>query len=158
MLTEEIKVKDQIIKANEMINSNTNSNKEVNIPDGSEGNIAKNTMAKCTECDWTSPILSQLDGHISKHTGQYICDVCKQAFKTNSDIVKHRKVHSENQEQLDLVCITCDKSLQSDHSFKQHMLAKHKENQINLEDVSNALPVGHPERYRNTQDRSKGFA
>ena len=91
-----------------------------------------------------------------KHTGQYLCEVCKQFFKTKNDLVKHKQTHIKDQEQVKMVCITCDKTFYTEHSFKQHMLAKHKEKEHTS--TSDYRPVGHPDRYQNKQENNRWFA
>ena len=135
VLVEELKVKDKIIEANELLNKNKD-NKE------NEEEQSTNS-AQCTKCPWTSNKKSQLAGHMLKHTGQYICDVCKSVFKTKNELNKHKDVeHSHpNETAMEFNCITCDKKFRTEPSFKQHLHAKHKNQQHNL-------PVGHPDRNR----------
>ena len=153
VLTEEIKIKNQIIEANEIINNQVavNSLEDITRRDG-ENADNRIEIVKCEQCDWTSSVVSQLKGHMLKHTGQYSCDICKQAFKTNNEMKGHKEVHYRNQNPANFICITCDKSFQNEHSFKQHMISKHKTNRNNLAPVENNLPVGHPDRYRKNLD------
>ena len=59
-------------------------------------------------------------------------------------------MHTEIQESVNLVCISCDKEFNSEHSLKQHMNSK----RINV----NALPVGHPERARKNNNETLKIA
>ena len=162
VLTEEIKVKDQIIKANEIINNNAVNQEEMDVvvvdDETMNDRNRSEEVAKCKKCDWTSPIVSHLKGHMIKHTGQYVCDVCKNTFKTNGEMKNHKQIHEEEQVQLRLVCITCDKLFQTEHSFKQHMQAKHKEKENSRVSRGNILPVGHPERYIGKQENKLEIA
>ena len=68
------------------------------------------------------------------------------------------KVHKQVHIQKKLTCITCDKIFQTDHSFKQHMLAKHKDKDSSPVPKNNTLPVGHPDRYQKKQEVRKSIA
>ena len=154
VLTEEIKVKDQIIKANEILNNNDLNVLENDTSVVREDSVTRGNSVKCDQCDWTSDIVTQLSGHMLKHTGQYPCDICKQLFKTDVEMKEHKRVHNKSQEKTELICIACDKAFQSEHSFKQHMLAKHHTRNQSRSVTPDrgdkqSLPVGHPQRYQN---------
>ena len=139
VLVEELKVKDEIIKANEILlneNNRDNVTENVNVVNKSNRNSNK---IQCNLCEWSSTKPSHLEGHMLKHTGQYMCGVCDKMFKTKNEAKEHEETHSNK-----FVCITCDKVFLSEHSFKQHMQSKHGNN----DRARTSLPVGHPNRYQ----------
>jgi hypothetical protein len=143
VLVEEIKVKDKIIKANELLNNLEKNAESVIIDDTDDKDDRSNTkIIKCSKCSWTSDSQSQLPGHMLKHTGQYTCELCKQIFETKPEVDKHKKEkHVKIQDdEVSLVCITCDGKFQNEHSLKQQMQSKHKNGE--------SIPVGHPDRYK----------
>ena len=71
VLMEEIKVKDAIIAANEKLIDDSDKEEPVN-------------MVSCNKCDWTFLNKKQLNGHMLKHVGQYICPQCKEGFSTKN--------------------------------------------------------------------------
>ena len=144
VLVEEIKVKDEIIKANEILIKQNTSTEDVVIMNEDIGNASQNKadIAKCSVCEWTSNRPYLLQGHMLKHTGQYLCDVCDKRFKTRENLRDHEGVHKTVNDESVLTCITCDKQFASEHSIKQHMQSKHSS------DNNQRLPVGHPQRYQ----------
>ena len=139
VLVEEIKVKDDIIKANDILMNPkaTNSNTvNVNVVDTGNTSQSKSSLVKCGLCDWTSTKPYQIEGHMLKHSGQYLCLECNKSFKTLPEQKEHQENHKRN-----LICITCDKVFTAEHSIKQHMQVKHNTNNVQ------GLPVGHPQRY-----------
>ena len=111
-------------------------------------------MTTCEQCDWSSHVLSQKDEHMLTHTSQYSCDICKQVFKNYNEMKVHKETHIVKK----LTCITCDKLFLTDHSFKQHMTAKHKNSQAKSPLTNDSFPVGHPERYQQKQEQRKCIA
>ena len=141
VLVEELKVKDDIIKANEKIRE---SEANIEVVEGNNGNkepirqTDSSNMVKCDECDWYSPI-EKIDDHMLIHTGQFVCGECKLAFKTRSELKRHEGTHTQKSSVRGFKCISCDKDFQAQHSFKQHLDTKHNN--------TKKFPVGHPGRY-----------
>ena len=146
VLMEEIKVKDAIIKTHEYPENdkeqNDNVTPEVEIV-SPENEIQS---AVCSECDWTSPNIHQLPGHMLKHAGQYICPKCNDKHKTKNELNEHMKCTHKVEKDISYVkCGMCDKNFISEHSLKQHTNIKH----INDRNI----PVGHPLRaQKNNQE------
>ena len=123
VLVEEIKVKDEIIKADELLNQNKNEECVIIDQDDDDNVDTSNggkKMVSCKQCDWTSPIISQIEGHMLKHNGQYTCGICKKTFKNKNEWKKHSQDNHKsegNEAQASFTCITCDKTFQSKHSL-----------------------------------------
>ena len=116
ILIEEVKVKEDYIKAIE-------SEKEIE---------ASRKQFKCTMCDWSTDNQTHMQGHQTKHKGQYICLDCKKAFTTMNILHSHRaEVHRNNT----IICSKCNKQFQTNNSYKQHVNTKHVD----------TVPVGHQE-------------
>ena len=134
VLMEEIKVKDDIIRTNEELKNAEEQDGAVDQDVQVVSVKVKDPLIKCDECDWTSSNANHLPGHMLKHIGQYICDRCNKRHKTKGELTEHIQALLNSI----LVCITCDKNFESQHSLKQHMSSKHSSER--------SFPVGHPQR------------
>ena len=148
VLMEEVKVKDAIIKADELLRDSQSTSKKTEDDTDTEVHIQnRRNIIRCNKCEWTSPNQAQLPGHMLKHEGQYICPKCKLGYKTKKEMNEHMQAqHKVQQESVNLTCITCDKTFPSQHSLKQHLNSKHKKEE--------ELPVGHPQRAQNKNNES----
>ena len=122
VLVEEIKVKDDIIKANEILMNQkaTTSNTDVVTDVTRNTSQSKSRIVECGLCDWTSTKPSQIEEHMEKHSGQNSCSECDESFKTKLELKEHEESHKRK-----LICITCDKVFTTEHALKQHMQVKH---------------------------------
>ena len=130
VLEEEIKVKDDIIKAlseNDVeIIEDENTNKDGKLEptaatmDGSE----KETRFKCNDCDYTTYIKKHLMGHIIAHTGQYQCQSqgCKLKFQTYNKMDEHTK---NDHAPKDFMCPKCDIPFKAQYESQLHNQKKH---------------------------------
>ena len=143
VLMEEIKVKDDIIKASDSI-SEINNAKDNHQRANKENIESLGDTIRCSVCDWRTNNKSHMQGHMIKHrAGQYICQKCKETFQTTEELNNHvARSHevqttgtSNNQEMSN--CSYCDKTFINMHSVQQHISSKHK--------TPTSLPVGHPE-------------
>ena len=141
VLLEEIKVKDEIIKADQKIKETEVNINVINVEHESTEQSSNRNVAKCNKCDWTSLNPTHLAGHMLKHTGQYVCGSCKSTFLTKDEMGVHERIHTNRINENSFKCITCDKEFQAQHSLKQHLDTKHRKNTV--------FPVGHPDRYHN---------
>ena len=149
---EEVKVKDAIIKADELLRDSQSTSKKTEDDTDTEVHIQnRRNIIRCNKCEWTSPNQAQLPGHMLKHEGQYICPKCKLGYKTKKEMNEHMQAqHKVQQDSVNLACISCDKTFPSQHSLKQHLNSKHKKEE--------ELPVGHPQRAQNKNNESPKIA
>ncbi|KAM6404936.1 uncharacterized protein J5M81_002349 [Pluvialis apricaria] len=78
---------------------------------------------QCSECEYATYILSNLELHVRTHTGEkpYSCSVCQKKFRTSSHLKRHRVTHFNTEH---LKCRSCDYSTSKWLSLKRH-LASH---------------------------------
>ncbi|KAF8767289.1 Gastrula zinc finger protein XlCGF57.1 like protein [Argiope bruennichi] len=62
---------------------------------------------KCSFCDYSSPILTNVKHHIMTHTGErpFSCPTCGQNFARKDYLVSHMKVHSDERPHRCHICI-----------------------------------------------------
>ncbi|XP_010214660.1 PREDICTED: zinc finger protein 91-like [Tinamus guttatus] len=83
---------------------------------------------QCSECEYTTYILSNLKLHVRTHTGEkpYSCSVCQKNFRTSSHLKRHKVLHFNVKH---LKCRTCDYSTDKWLTLKRH-LTLHSDNEI----------------------------
>ena len=133
LLKEEIKVKDDIIKAlsendTEIPESKTkDKDDETNIKSATKNSSETEKHFECNDCDFTTPVKSHLMGHIIEHTSQYQCQRqgCKQTFKTYSDLDNHIDKDHENRAPKEFICQTCNLYFKAKYELRLHNQKKH---------------------------------
>ena len=133
LLQEEIKVKDDIIKAlseNDVeISENEKKSKDDEADDISTKKNSSETekQFECNDCDFKTHIKTHLMEHIIEHTGQYQCQRqgCKQKFKTYSDMDNHINADHENKSSKEFICSKCNLYFKEQYELRLHNQKKH---------------------------------
>ena len=138
LLSEEVKIKEKLIRTIKDNNKNT-AHDDGDIEDinesgnrQSEKNKNKNDEEsyKCNKCDYETKIKNHLLGHELKHTGQYQClQGCKVAFKTLGELDLHINIrHGGPSRSTEFKCEMRELTFTSQHFVRQHMIKKHTPN------------------------------
>ncbi|KAH1022072.1 hypothetical protein HUJ04_011529 [Dendroctonus ponderosae] len=74
---------------------------------------------KCMVCDKLCNYASELQAHMSKHTGEkFTCTICQKQFTTNTYLQEHTRVHTG--ENL-FACTVCDRNFTRQQYLLKHM-------------------------------------
>ena len=72
----------------------------------------------CSICSKKFAQQDALEDHLMRHFGQkpYYCSYCKESFTTESEVIKHEKIHNRTE-----TCEVCGKIFSSKYLFGKHI-------------------------------------
>lgn len=101
---------------------NAHGRKYYQIKDGFLTFRLTDSEMRCLECDETFPYFDKLLKHTIEHYRNFTCDVCGEAFLTESSLKRHlNENHNKKNE-----CRDCEKSFVSEQSLQIHLNTVHK--------------------------------
>ena len=140
-LNEEMKVKDELIKALSEGTKDDNRKEKSNEPfpmDAKENGDdiqeieMPDIMQKCKECDFKTRVKKYMISHKMSHDGKYQCQQgCRDKFKTLRLLDDHHQTHGAKAAEVDYKCKICAAEFASLHHLRQHVKSKHEEPNAN---------------------------
>ena len=94
--------------------------------------------AKCNDCDFKTRVRKYMKSHQMAHDrGQYQCQRgCKESFKSWSKLDEHHKDKHPVTKQIQFICNVCNFIATSKHLLTQHIVNKHKPQNIQVPNVN----------------------
>lgn len=77
----------------------------------------KGTVNICSQCSYTTPIMSHFKKHLLIHSGKrpFTCEICCKSFRQKEHLKSHSIVH------LTQKCTFCRMTFFDENEFKSHM-------------------------------------
>lgn len=81
----------------------------------------KGTVNICSQCSYTTPIMSHFKKHLLIHSGKrpFTCEICFKSFRQKEHLKSHSVVH------LTQKCTFCRMTFFDENEFKSHMKNVH---------------------------------